>query len=568
MNLLQELHRIVERVRLALHFRRVEEVDDWDGSPTQYSDTDAYCAASLIDVNAAAGRDTKAQSHCMLPVRREGDGETVMLDRALFAAAGGRGITAVERPEDVPEDAWGAAVKSAANKIITGYTQMDRIAPGAVYELAGKEPPEENERMIGVMSAYPRVDDLVWSLHEGWLIDLYFDQDDLFALFERMGVLYIVPVTLDENNDPQLGEPVEVQHDFVPVSRSTSVFRQSDGRYRWLSISATSVLNRAHEIDSRDLFDSMIAFAEGTGDYPYRTFMHQGEAFKSGETDFLCRAENAYITSGLFDETDAGRDAVQAHLRDPDYWGESIGYLPTEDPDLVQIQPGLTVPVYRAGIHVEISDVPKEMACNHFTRTLMIGRSSMSNKLMEALDRFYDGDEDKIAGALDMISGTNEEIERSDLITRDDASESDQADDQVEETTEDAETSDEETVDAETGESEDAGEIVVDEDVVAEIARAVVADETFQTGIADAIRAAVEAQLAPVMERLDQRESEINERIERIEDAPAPATRRVSFRASVDRAPEKTDENGESDQGDTSAQRAQESLDSIPGAYG
>lgn len=51
--------------------RAIKEVDSWDGSASNYEDTNAYCSACLIDVNPS-GED-KVQGLCMLPVRGPGD---------------------------------------------------------------------------------------------------------------------------------------------------------------------------------------------------------------------------------------------------------------------------------------------------------------------------------------------------------------------------------------------------------------------------------------------------------------------------------------------------------------
>lgn len=129
--------------------RRVVESDSWDGAPARWPDTDAYCAACLIDVNAAAERTEKAQSHCMLPVRNPGDSADTYVMPAVFAAAGGRGIGRVQRPDDVPATAWAAAMQAAARKLIAAYGQMDRDAPLALYQLANLEPPAREQRARG-----------------------------------------------------------------------------------------------------------------------------------------------------------------------------------------------------------------------------------------------------------------------------------------------------------------------------------------------------------------------------------------------------------------------------------
>lgn len=123
--------------------RKIVDVDSWDGSASNYSSTQEFCNASLINVNEASGRtdsDEWVQSHCKLPVRREEDSADTFVRQAVFAAAGGRGITQVEKPDDVPQEAWDTAVKNAADDLIKAYEEMEETAPDSVFEAAGKEP--------------------------------------------------------------------------------------------------------------------------------------------------------------------------------------------------------------------------------------------------------------------------------------------------------------------------------------------------------------------------------------------------------------------------------------------
>lgn len=139
--------------------RRVVEAEEWDGSPSRWPDTESYCRSCLIDVNAAAGREEKAQAYCMLPVRNPGDDPDTYVMPAVFAAAAGRGIGRVEKPDDVPEDAWNAAKQAAARKLIDAYRQMDREAPASLYQIADLEPPRREQRAMGGRMAVYRTAD-------------------------------------------------------------------------------------------------------------------------------------------------------------------------------------------------------------------------------------------------------------------------------------------------------------------------------------------------------------------------------------------------------------------------
>lgn len=339
----------------------------WDGSASNYASTDAYCSACLIDVNSAAGRDTKAQTHCKLPAKSPGSDSWNFegIQAAAGALSGARG--GVSKPDDVSQDDWNAAVRSAANTVISQYNTNDQTAPDGVYEAAGKTPPE---RALSMPRLYEAISSL---LYEGddwpFLLDVYADGGDLYALTTQDGRLYRQPIGV-QGEMVTLGERQQVMEAHPTVNQSRTVIRQqADGRWRWYSISATSVLNRVGEIDSRDLFDSFITHAQETGEYPIRMFYHQGEGYRTGQADFLARDGYCYVTSGVFDDTPLARAEVAARQADPDYWGESIGFLPKADPDMVGIAEGINIPVYRRGINREISTLPEREAASLFTVT-------------------------------------------------------------------------------------------------------------------------------------------------------------------------------------------------------
>jgi hypothetical protein len=210
----------------------------------------------------------------------------------------------------------------------------------------------------------------------------------------------------------------------VPTARTTTTIkRQADGRWRWYSVSASSVLNRVGEIDSRELFDSFEAHALETGEYPIRQFYHLGEAFRTGQADFLARDGNLYITSGLYDETDIAKMEVKARQKEPDFWGDSIGYLPQER-ELAEIAEGVTIPVYKRGINTEISTLPENQAANLFTantEVLGVRRMTLDKRQMEAFVKLFDGDEDEAEQWLnEHAEARNRAIEQDGLITRSD----------------------------------------------------------------------------------------------------------------------------------------------------
>ena len=347
--------------------REIKEVEAWDGAASNYDTTADYCRASLINVNQEDDPDEWTQSHCKLPVREQGDASDVYVRQALGPAAGAiaGARTPLAKPDDVSEDEWDSAVRSAAVELLNAYEEAEMEAPASLYEAAGREVPEERA------ASFYRLGETVWELlynQDLWLMDMFIDDNqETFAVAMQEGKLFRIPVTY-ANEEVMLGEPVQVTQEFPEVPRThTTVSRQADGRYRWFSISCTATLNRSGEIDSRALFDKFIERFDDNP-HPYRTFYHQGEVYRTGECDFVARDGYVLITSGLYDADNWLADLeIAARKNNPDYWGESIQFEPI-DREIVEIS-GVAIPAYIDGVLVEISTLPEAEAAALFTTT-------------------------------------------------------------------------------------------------------------------------------------------------------------------------------------------------------
>jgi len=96
----------------------------WDGSASNYPDTDAYCDACLIDDNPS-GQD-KVQALCKLPVKdANGDTNVNAVHAAAAALAGGRGGV----------KASPASKKTAARKLMGMYSDMKETAPDSIKNM-------------------------------------------------------------------------------------------------------------------------------------------------------------------------------------------------------------------------------------------------------------------------------------------------------------------------------------------------------------------------------------------------------------------------------------------------
>lgn len=248
----------------------------------------------------------------------------------------------------------------------------------------------------------------------GYVLDVYTEDAGAFAIITHSdGKLYKIPVTIDANSQISLGEEQLVVIDFKPVTaRGITVKRQADGRIRWFAMPAcTAVLNRSGEIDSRALFDSFVEHIERDGGtYPELDFFHLGERLILGTADWVARDGYSYCASGLFDETEIGRAAAKALEDNPDYWGLSIAYLPTKEPEKLRSSEGIEIPVYNAGINRYISLLPEGTAASIFTSISTREEvNRMEKHVKDALKKLV-GDDTEL---LENIVATVDDVNRS-----------------------------------------------------------------------------------------------------------------------------------------------------------
>lgn len=249
------------------------------------------------------------------------------------------------------------------------------------------------------------------------LMDVYYDDDSaLFALCTRSGKLFRLPVTVS-GDDITLGDPVEIPLTGRSVPTSIRVFRGPDGKRRWLAVAGSSVLNRVGEIDSTKLFDSFIAYAERTGEYPVLCFYHKYGVIRFGVADFVARDQFLYLASGPFDDNDISQSAADGLERaEQGEWGNSIGYTPTTEPELMRVA-GVNIPVYNEGVNHEISIVLEREAAAHFTsiRTGEVNRS-MDKATRDKLAKLVGPELADQQAALD--DETNRAITQSGMVAR------------------------------------------------------------------------------------------------------------------------------------------------------
>jgi hypothetical protein len=100
----------------------------WDGSPSNWKDTDAYCASCAIDLNEP-GQD-KTQDNCKLPYKfPNGDISRVSVHTCAAALAGARGglkgVSASDR-------------QKAAKTLLSVYqNDLKETPPDSLKKIAG-----------------------------------------------------------------------------------------------------------------------------------------------------------------------------------------------------------------------------------------------------------------------------------------------------------------------------------------------------------------------------------------------------------------------------------------------
>lgn len=345
-------------------------------------------------------------------------------------------ITAVFAEAETQAETQAEVTPPAATIVNNYVVQSAAEAATVADDLAAMQALDGAQaRALPMLAVYEQVFMAAYKRYPmAYVLDLYTEAGGaMYAVLAQEGKLYRSEVSLTDGT-ATLGEWQQVEVDFsaapagemraaddpIPGRARVQMVRQKDGRVRWFSQSCSAVLNRSGEIDGTALFDSFIRHAEETGEYPIRQFFHAGEGFKTGQADWLARDGFIYLTSGLFDDSEIARAEIAAREREPEYWGESIGYDATAAPIMVDVGGGVKLPLYTEGIHREISTLPEKDAAAIFTRTAQEVRrmTQLSQRQLDELIHLF-GDEDAARKWLaDNPEATNRQIAAAALVAR------------------------------------------------------------------------------------------------------------------------------------------------------
>jgi hypothetical protein len=251
--------------------------------------------------------------------------------------------------------------------------------------------------------------------------------------------------------------------------------------------------------------DSFIEHIEEGEAYPHREFYHMGEQYRTGQTDYVARDGYLLITSGIYDDNELAELEIKARRADPDYWGDSIEFQPTAEPEIVEVIDGVEIEIYNDGILRSISTLPENEAAALFTSetTLTEVRMSLNPKAREAFVLLFDGDEEAAEKWLEENTDpTNRQISDEDLVARakadqvakekaeKEAKEKEARDKADADLDPEADTSDPEPVvepdEADAGDDNDDSdedndkEFVIDEELIPVLQEAILSDERFE----------------------------------------------------------------------------------------
>jgi hypothetical protein len=333
----------------------------------------------------------------------------------------------------------------------------------------------------------------------------------VYAVFTDNSKLYRADFKVDGNDKVTITNTQQVVTKYEPIEeeermrKKAFVFRDAENKLKFIAISSAATLNRSGEIDSTALFDDFEENFPENNDV-YVTLQHLPRAFEFGSVENIFRVGYLFVTYGEIDESTLIGASAEERMGSGDY-GISIGFLPTEEPELLKIE-DIEIPVYNRGILVEVSFLLEKRAASYHTLIASVGRERDKMKTEEQAKELLgewlgDGHEDEINDFVDELGLRQREIESPDVIKRE---------------TEDVEEEDveEEDVEEEDIEEEESVDLVIGEEVMEVIVQSVM--EKIQPKIDDVVKSnqEVTSAITELRELVDRVSDTIKENEERV----------------------------------------------------
>lgn len=251
------------------------------------------------------------------------------------------------------------------------------------------------------------------------LVDVYLDGPNVFAVLSKGGLLYRCDVSLTDGG-AVLGGLTQVEVDYKPVSQRVRTVQQADGKYRWFAFpAATAVLNKSGELDTRQLFQSFVDKIEnGLAPYPYLTFYHVGKQIVFGQADYAAVDGYTYLLSGTWEDTPLATAMRKAIESNPEYYGISIGfYYDPQTTEKLEVENGVSVPMYTDGINSEASILAEIDAACLYTGAYTEGVNRMNKKAKDELLKVA-GDDPTLQAEVEVLAAKVDEVNK-DIVDKD-----------------------------------------------------------------------------------------------------------------------------------------------------
>ncbi|MCD6289855.1 MAG: hypothetical protein J7M34_05070 [Anaerolineae bacterium] len=289
-----------------------------------------------------------------------------------------------------------------ARKVITLYREInvpDEDIPEYLWEIAGMKAPKKKSINLratladiesALPQAFPGLDIWVTEVFDDHVIvSLYEPGTDLGSSARKYyKVPYEVtfkPVEGDPNGAEIIDQitfaPREQWVQVVPTFTALKMFEQEDGKTRWLTVSSGMFEDREGEVVSKDFLESAVEVADRIGDRgPLMIYHIPGT--RIGSCDYQAVVSGFLLESGLFDDTEVARKAVEHLKAHPDDYGVSIQFFYTRKSADGTYRP--------PGVILERSVLPREAAAFPWSMISVkeldgMAKAKLSERKMKAL---------------------------------------------------------------------------------------------------------------------------------------------------------------------------------------
>ena len=339
-----------------------------------------------------------------------------------------------------------AIVDAVRKSLKAEFTQRFQGIAKSIDELA-----QTQQRGLLFEQVVDQVYDYLWSNEETWQMwvhAFYWENGQLFIITSDEGRLMRAPLTITDGavtvgpfemvevqfqptgagggeGDGAMGEEEMMQQ--AKKRQVSRVIRQDGKRSLHLRCSSVSILNRSGQLDSSAMFRKMAERAQETGQMPYRDIFHLGKDFSVGRALGVWADE--YTLLELVELEDAPSDTnvwakvmSRALEADPEFWGDSIEFLPRGSYELCDEPTGVCVTVFNDAVHIATTFLPESMAASLYTFGTVLagsqergGFTRMNTSVKDAIlalvnDYAEDGDKEALIQQVESFDSQHRQV--------------------------------------------------------------------------------------------------------------------------------------------------------------